>query len=187
MKFKTAAGTRLDRENPMRFTQPMTALLVLVTAFVSGCGRSGQPVDAETPVAAEEPESGHAHSHEGDDALVWVEENIEHDGFLLALGHHAKHLHAGSFVEPAVSITRDGAAVADAGVFNSLVSADGMKVIRREVATVYEPETSDEPAHYAQGKLHLPRGSSQFIIRFRIALPGAEDELTRDITIEVDE
>jgi hypothetical protein len=42
-------------------------------------------------------------------------------------------------VELAVSITRDGAAVADAKVFNSLVSADGLEVIRKEVPTIYEP------------------------------------------------
>ena len=171
----------------MRFRLPMTALLVLVTAFVSGCGVSSQPEDAGPPESAGEPKSGHSHSHEGDDALVWVEENIEHEGFLLALGHHAKHLHAASFVEPAVSITRDGEAVADAEVFNSLVSADGTEVIREEAATIYEPETEEEPAHYAQGKLHLPKGSKQFLIRFRIALPGAQEDLTRDITIEVDE
>ena len=161
----------------MRSTLPVIALLILVTASVSGCGASSQPKD----------KGGHAHSHEGDDALVWVSENIEHEGYLLALGHHGKQLHAASFVEPAVSITREGAAVADAKVYTGLISADGMQVIRQEAATVYEPESEDEPAHYAQVKLHLPKGSKQFLIRFRIVLPGAENELTRDITIEVDE
>lgn len=51
--------------------------------------------------------------------------------------------------EPPVSITRDGKAVADAKVFNSLISADGTEVVRQEVATVYEPESADEPAHDA--------------------------------------
>ncbi len=51
----------------------------------------------------------------------------------------------------------------------------------------YEPESEDEPAHYAQGQLHLPKGFSQLIIRFRIALPGLASELTRDITIDIDE
>lgn len=155
----------------------VTVLLLLVTTFVHGCHESNQPQD----------QGGHAHSHEGDDALVWVEKNIEYERFLLALGHHGKHLHAASFVEPAVSITRDGEAVADAKVFNSLISADGTEVIRQEVATVYEPESAEEPAHYAQGKLHLPKGAQQFLIRFRIVLPGAENELRRDIPIEVDE
>jgi hypothetical protein len=177
----------------MRFTLPMTVLLLLVTAFVGGCGGSSPPADdgtgdqttGEKP-AAEQPASETGHSHEGDDALVWVEEDIEHEGFVLALGHHGKHLHALMNVEPAVSITRDGVAVADAKVFNSLVSADGEEVIREEVPTIYEPETDEEPAHYAQGKRHIPKGSAQFIIRFRIELPGVEDELTRDITIDIE-
>ncbi|MBT4864972.1 MAG: hypothetical protein HON53_07640 [Planctomycetaceae bacterium] len=173
----------------MRSTLPMTLLLVTVTAFVGGCGESDPPTDAGTgdQTAVEQPAAGHPHSHEGGDALVWVEEDVEHEGFVLALGHHGKHLHAAEFVEPAVSITRDGAAVADAKVFNSLVSADGEEVIREEVPTIYEPETEDEPAHYAQGKLHLPKGSAQFIIRFRIELPGVKEELTRDITIDVED
>ena len=112
-----------------------------------------------------EPETGHAHSHEGEDALVWVEENIEREGFVLALGHHAEHLHVASFVEPAVFITRDKEAVADSQVFNSLVSANGLKVIRQEAVTAHVFE--------------------QFINRFRIVLPGAEDELTPENTVEV--
>ena len=178
----------------MRFTLPMTVLLVLVTAFIGGCGESDPPADDGTgdqtavePPTGEQPAAGHPHSHEGGDALVWVDDDIEHEGFVLGLGHHGKHLHAAAFVEPAVSITRDGTAVADAKVFNSLVAADGMEVIREEIPTIYEPETEDEPAHYAQGKLHLPKGSAQFIIRFRIELPGVEDELTRDITIDVED
>lgn len=158
----------------MRCPLPITALLFLVTGFLIGCGQVKEKGE-------------HSHSHDGDDALVWVEEYIKHEGFVLALGHHGRHLHAASSVEPAVSITRDGAAVADAKVFNSLVSADAKEVIRPEAATVYEPKTEDEPAHYAQGKLHLPKGSPRYIIRFRIELPGVESELTRDITIEVAE
>lgn len=173
----------------MRFTLPMTVLLILVAAFVGGCGESDPPTDDGTgdQAAVEQPAAGHPHSHEGGDALVWVEDDIEHEGFVLALGHHGKHLHALTNVEPAVSITRDGTAVADAKVFNSLVSADGEEVIREEVPTIYEPKTEDEPAHYAQGKRHMPKGAAQFIIRFRIELPGVEDELTRDITINVED
>ncbi len=169
----------------MRLALSIIALLALVVTLSAGCIRNEPPEDAVEQTA--EPESGHAHSHEGDDALVWVEEGVEHAGFVLALGHHGKHLHAASFVEPAVSITRDGADVADAQVFNSLVSADGETVIREEAATVYEPKTDEEPAHYAQGKLHLPKGAQEFLIRFRIVLPETDDELTREITIDVDE
>jgi len=155
----------------------ITGLVMLATVIASGCSERNRP----------EGQSEHAHSHDGDDALIWVEENIEHDRFILALGHHGKHLHATSFVEPAVSITHDGVAFADARVLNSLVSVDGTEVIREEVATIYEPESENEPAHYAQGKLHLPKGFSQLIIRFRIVLPGVANELTRDITIDVNE
>ena len=160
---------------------PTTALLILAMALFYGCGSE----NTQENVAP--AEVGHPHSHEGGDELVWVADGIEHEGYLLSLGHHGKHLHAVSFVEPAVAITRDGVAVADARVFNSLLSADGAKVIREEVATIYEPETEAEPAHYAQGKLHMPKGSEKFVIRFRIELPGVETTLVRDITIQADE
>ncbi len=164
----------------MRSIMPISAILFLITVFVAGCGETSPPVNTEAT------EGGPTHSHEGGDELVWVGEDIEHDGFVLKLGHHGDHWHAGEAVEPAVSITRDGEAVPDAKVFNSLVSADGMETVGAEIATIYEPETDDEPAHYAQGNLKLPEESNQVIIRFRIALPGVDDELTRDMTIEVE-
>ena len=165
----------------MRFSLILSIVFGLAALSTLGCDTPDQPTD--TPA----PETGHPHSHEGGDALVWVEEGVEHEGFVLALGHHGEHLHEASKLEPAISITRDGAAVADAKVFNSLISADGNEVISEEVATIYEPETDDEPAHYAQGKLYIPKGSQQYIIRFRIELPGVDDELTKDVTIELDE
>lgn len=66
-------------------------------------------------------------------------------------------LHAGEEVEPAVSITRNGEPVSDSRVFNALFSADGKTQLAKEVATVYEPTTAEEPAHYAQGTLAIPR------------------------------
>jgi hypothetical protein len=131
-----------------------------------------------TPYAGnfKEEAHGHAggHSHGEDDALVWEGEPKEHSGLVVKLGHHGKHLHAGEEVEPAVSITRDGEAVADAKVFNALFSADGKTELAKEVATVYEPTTAEEPAHYAQGALAIPKGVTSAVIRFRIVPSGAE-------------
>ncbi len=127
----------------------------------------------------------HGHSHGEDDALVWEGEPVEHSGTTLLLGHHGKHLHAGEEVEPAVSIVRDGKPVDDAKVFNSLVSADGQTVLAEEVATVYEPTTEEEPAHYAQGALAIPKDVKKVVIRFRIIL-AAEEGRTFDVPIAVE-
>ena len=133
-------------------------------------------------------EHGHAHgghAHGEDDALVWRGESREHAGLQIQLGHHGKHLHAGESVEPAVSITRDGQPVGDAKVFNSLLSADGESVVAEEVATVFEPTTKDEPAHYAQGALSIPKGVDKVVIRFRIVSSDADD-VTFDVPVDLD-
>ena len=140
-----------------------------------------------TPYVGEfvEEAHGHGHSHGEDDALVWEGKPVEHSGTTLLLGHHGKHLHAGEEVEPAVSITRDGKPVDDAKVFNALLSADGLTVLADEVATVYEPTTEDEPAHYAQGALAIPKDVTKVVIRFRIVLAG-EEAKTFDIPVAVE-
>lgn len=142
-----------------------------------------------TPYVAEfkeEPHAhgGHGHSHGADDALVWEGEPKTHAGLLIKLGHHARHLHAGEAVEPAVSITRDGQPVSDVKVFNALLSEDGT-VLAKEVPTVYEPTTAEEPAHYAQGELAIPAGVQKVVIRFRIVPPDAE-EVTYDVPVAVE-
>ena len=171
----------------MRFTLPATLWLIATIAFCCGCSPGKPDKEQAEPNEQAKPQDDRGHVHGEDDALVWVEEKIEHKGFVIALGHHAKHLHAATRAEPAVMITKDGKDVADANVFNSLVSADGARVIRAEVGTTYEPKTSEEPAHYAQGKLHLPKGSDKFIIRFRVELPGDGGEFKRDITVDVEQ
>ncbi len=141
-----------------------------------------------TPYVAEFKEEAHGtggHSHGEDDALVWRGEPREHAGLQIRLGHHAKQLHAGKPVEPAVSITRDGQPVSDVKVFNSLLSADGETVLAKEVATVFEPTTKDEPAHYAQGALSIPKGVDKVVIRFRIIAPNA-DAVTFDVPVTVE-
>lgn len=140
-----------------------------------------------TPYAGnfKEEAHGHGHSHGEDDALVWEGEPKMHAGLVIKLGHHGKHLHAGEEVEPAVAITRDGEDVSDAKVFNALVTADGKTVLAEEVPTVYEPETPEEPVHYAQGGLMIPANAEAVAIRFRIIAPDAE-EVTYDVPIEVE-
>lgn len=140
-----------------------------------------------TPYAGnfkEEAHGSHGHSHGEDDALVWEGEPKEHAGLIIKLGHHGKHLHAGEEVEPAVSITRDGQPVNDAKVFNALLGEDG-KELAKEVATVYEPTTDEEPAHYAQGGLKIPVGVSKVVIRFRI-VPADGEAVEYDVPIVVE-
>jgi len=148
-------------------------------------------VVGETPYAGNfKEEAGghghaHGHSHTGDDALVWEGEPKEHAGLVIKLGHHGQHLHAGEEVEPAVSITRGEDPVADAKVFNALVSADGTTILTEEVATIYEPTTAEEPAHYAQGGLMIPKDAKSVAIRFRIVSADGE-EATFDVPVSVE-
>jgi len=135
-------------------------------------------------IEAHDHTAGHGHSHAGDDALVWRQE-VSEQGYRFALGHHGKTLRAGHEVEPAVQITREGLPVAKAEVFNSLLAADGSTVLAAEVATVYEPPSADEPAHYAQGALRLPAGAERVAIRFRIVLPEGRGERTFDVPVDV--
>ncbi len=174
------------------------SLVSMATAsllILAGCGGGAEseeaaPTNTSTASGGESDHShtggeGHEHSHGEDDALVWEGEPEMLGDMEIKLGHHALTLHAGSAVEPAVSITLNGEAVADAKVFNSLLDADGVTVLAEEVPTIYEPETPDEPAHYAQGELDIPAGLSAVVIRFRI-VPADGDEATFDIQVPVE-
>ena len=132
-----------------------------------------------------ESDGKHSHTHGDDDALVWVGKPKQHADLVIKLGHHGKHLHAGEKVEPAVSITHEGEAVDSAKVFNALFSADGTTQLAKEVATVFEPTTEEEPAHYAQGALIIPQEVSDIVIRFRIVISDA-DEVSFDLPITVE-
>jgi hypothetical protein len=92
---------------------------------------------------------------------------------------------AGGKVEPAVQITRDGKPVADAKVFNALLEANGKTMLAEEVATVYEPPSSDEPSHYAQGALKIPPRIREAVLRYRIILPEGKGERTYDVPVGV--
>jgi hypothetical protein len=126
----------------------------------------------------------HSHSHGPDDTLVWQKELKEGD-YEIALGHHAVTLMAGAVVEPAVQIKKNGEPVADAKVFSALLAGDGSAVLAEEVATVYEPPTEEEPAHYAQGALKIPAGTREATLRFRIVLPENSGEHTFDVPVAV--
>lgn len=139
----------------------------------------------ESPHGAEGDGHTHSHAHGDADALVWEGEPRKLADLQIQLGHHGKHLHAGEDVEPAVSITRDGKPVSDAKVFNSLLSADGETELAKEVATIFEPTTKDEPAHYAQGALAIPKDVKKVIIRFRI-VPAGGDAATYDVPLAVE-
>ena len=119
-----------------------------------------------------------------DDALTWSKE-LKEQGYDISLGYHGTSLLAGSKVEPAVQITRDGKPVADAKVFNALLEANGKTVLAEEVATVYEPPSSDEPSHYAQGALKIPPGTREAVLRYRIILPEGKGERTYDVPVAV--
>jgi hypothetical protein len=132
-----------------------------------------------------EPEIAFAASQgNGSDTLIWKKE-LSEQGYKISLGHHGVELLAGTKVEPAVQITRDEKPVADAKVFNALLDSDGKTVLVDEVATIYEPPSSDEPSHYAQGELKIPSGKRAAVIRFRIILPEGKGERTYDVPVAV--
>lgn len=145
----------------------------------------GKPSQGEFSESENGGGHAHSHAHGADDALVWKDGPKTHNGLEIKLGHHGQHLHAGETVEPAVSITRDGQPVSDAKVFNSLLSGDKGTVLAEEVATIFEPTTPEEPAHYAQGALAIPKDGKQAVIRFRI-VPADGDEATFDVPIQVE-
>ncbi|MCH7728795.1 MAG: hypothetical protein IH991_20270 [Planctomycetes bacterium] len=116
---------------------------------------------------------------------MWVEKGIRYEAVIIDLGYRDKVADGARWLEPVAMITRDRAPVANAMVFNSLVSADSSDVIGEEVATVYEPSPDSDTAWYTQGKLRFPDGISQCVVRFRIVLPNSQQAWTRDVTIQV--
>ena len=163
---------------------------IVAAVLLTGCGGVGTDESITTgkdagSVSPKDSQGKPGHTHEGGDVLFWERPDIEHEGFTIQLGHHGINVHAGHPVEPAVSITRDGADVGDAKVFNSLVTADKTTVLAEEVATVFEPATGREPAHYAQGELDVPENVQRVIIRYRIVLPSDAGEVSYDVPVDV--
>jgi hypothetical protein len=170
----------------MKVTSRVLWMMLLAVALATGCPKpeestsngDGATADATDGADGEE----HGHSHAGDDALIWQREGLEHEGYVIALGHHGAQLYADHEAEPAVMVTKDGEAVADAKVFVTLLNATGDTVVTEEQATVYEPETPEEPAHYAQAEVKLPADATEVTLRYRIELPGAS-EFTQDVVV----
>lgn len=100
-----------------------------------------------------------------------MEQDIEHEGAEISLGRRGE--------EPVAAITRDGKPVANAMVFCSPLDGDG-KPIGDEAATTYEAAAGNAPPLYVTDPRARP-ASGPLLIRFRIVLPDAEQEFTRDI------
>ncbi|MCP4169883.1 MAG: hypothetical protein GY758_03815 [Fuerstiella sp.] len=161
-----------------------TAFIVAILGTI-GCHDGQTPVVESPPTPPDSAAAETGHTHGDADKLVWVRSDIEEGEFLISLGHHGEHFHGGDDIEPAISISRGEEDVSDAVVYNSLVAEEGETVLCEEQATVFEPKTDEEPAHYAQGGLTIPKETPTFLIRFRIQLPGVEAESTHDITLDV--
>src|SRR4051812_368853 len=57
--------------------------------------------------------------------IVWLAEGLDCEGAKISVGYHGSNPKAGQSLEPVVSITRNEGPVADAMVFDRLVSAEG--------------------------------------------------------------
>ncbi len=136
-----------------------------------------------TTNAADGP--AHGHSHDDADALTWEKEDLAHEGYVIHLGLHGPHLHSGEEAEVAAIVLKDDESVADAKVFVTLLDEAGEEVIAAEQETVYEPETPDEPAHFAQASFDMPEDARRVVIRYRIELPEAS-EFVNDVLYKVD-
>lgn len=152
------------------------ALALLLLGSWAGC----LPASPDSSSAGPDDQPGESGAVE--DKLVWVEEGIDHEDVVIALGYRTDRADPHE-VEPIAMITRDGSPVANAMVFSRLVSADGKEATGEEAATVYEPVPDSDTAHYAQGRLKLPSGASQCVVRIRIVLPEGQQPWTRDMTI----
>jgi len=162
-----------------RYAKFIVAMFAVLTISI-GCDQPA--ADDKTKNDLEE-----IHSHEPGDELVWeVKKKIDDTDIEIWLGHHGNHFHAGDKIEPSVAIVKAGESVADAKVFNQLVNPDDPSVtIGEEVATVYEPESEDEIAHYAQGDLMIPAdATSKCLIRYRIEIPDMES-MSMDAPVKV--
>ena len=156
-----------------------------ILMLIAGCQDPAETTSSDAATQDGSPAEV-AHTHEPGDELVWEsKEKIADIGIELWLGHHGNHFHAGDMIEPSVAIMKDGKAYADATVYNRLVDPnDPTKSITDEVAAVYEPETEEEIAHYAQGDLKIPADAEACVIRFRIESLEI-GSLTRDIKVKV--
>ncbi len=143
----------------------LTTLILSLAALIAGCGSR-----APHPAAASE-------------SIVWVEQGIAHDGFVIDLGYRGELSNSSSVVEPVAAITRDGKSVANAMVFTRLSSPGDQTTVGQEMATVYEPSSAKNPPIYAGGRLQVPEGASLDVVQFRIVLPDVEQDWVREMAI----
>jgi hypothetical protein len=115
--------------------------------------------------------------------LVWIEQGLDHHGATIRLGVRGPTAAATQTVEPVASITRDGAPVAGAMVFVVLHAGEASAPLGNERPTLYEASPGDTPPLYTPGKVAIDEGVSPSAATFRIALPGAEDDFTRQMPL----
>jgi len=157
----------------MRASIPMMWLIVLL-GFVSFTGCDGKKSEIET--ATTQP-----HLHDEGDELVWPNKDYKEQGLEIWCGHHGNHFHAGDTIEPAIAIIKDGKPVSDATVTVGIVDSSAAEF--REVPTVYEPETEEEIAHYAQGELKIPANATSCLLRYKILVGG--EEISQEVKVSV--
>lgn len=150
-------------------------LTAALLPWALGCPKPASTTAGTDEHAEHEGEDGHEHSHDEGDELFWHRAELEHEGYVISLGQHGAHVHTGHASEPAVMITKDGQPVADAQVFITLLDEAGGTVLTEEAATIYEPATAAEPAHYAQAEVKVPKDAKNVTLRYRLVLPGASD------------
>ena len=126
----------------------------------------------------------HGHDHGSPNVLLWHEE-FAFEGYALRLGQHGLVVESGTELEPAVSIERDGQAVSDAKISVSLLDADGEKTLAKAEQAIFEPATEEEPAHYAQDFLFVPKNAKKVTIRYQIDFADGSTT-TRDILIQTE-
>jgi hypothetical protein len=150
-----------------------TLLFTLVACCaLAGCGGS-----------ASSPQPGPSVEVPAKPAPTWLEKDIEHEGATISLGYRGQ-IGKDRSVQPVAAIRQDGKPVAGAMVFCMLVAEEG-EPIGQEMPTFYEPEAGGE-ALYIAPELQLPESGTQYIVRFRIVLPDAEQDLTREMQISAE-
>ncbi len=126
-----------------------------------------------------------APSEDGPPAAVWVEEGLEHGGAKIALGYRKTSSGSAGALVPIAAITRNGQPVAGAMVFTRYVhlSRGGNETIADEVATVFEEARAGETPVYVPSTPLRPTKKAPTAVRYRIALPHAEEDWRHDMKL----
>ncbi len=185
---------RRNRRSPLRtfnkailmsYQSTIAFVFVSLIAFMMGCNQQSSKSETEKNAKSNGDNHAESHEHGDDDKLVWVKKEIPIDQYRVTLGHHGDHFHYGGEIEPAVMITKDGQDIAGAKIQNCLILASDSKVVAEKKDLKFEPKTEQEPAHYAQGNLVIPKDRGKFQIQFTIKLPGETKEHVHAIDFDV--